>query len=291
MTDGRFAAIIRRASGNDTYYYLPQQLFTQWSRMRAEKSGGTSLVVFLVLVLVCLPFGLMSLKFGQDSMAAPLGVAAVGLILFIVAVLSTLAKKAPNRSDFDGDLNLWNIREALPKLLKAPSLHTAPAKPAESDVFNYGAEKILIVDDDLLVDFFVFNNFHAEQRTLVISQSGYPSYLIPMVQKVLREQATVPVFLLHGSASAGEFMHMSLAEQGLDFSKHAVFDLGWNLTEAAEVKALKSLHIHKWVEDAPIGLLHPKALIGATTVAMSNKVRISNPLGASDDEPVASHFG
>lgn len=60
----------------------------------------------------------------------------------------------------------------LAKLLEAPALHAPPAPYREGDIYDYGVERIVIVEHDLLVDLLVMNNQHAEQRALLASSAS-----------------------------------------------------------------------------------------------------------------------
>ena len=113
------------------------------------------------------------------------------------------------------------------KLLLQPSLYTPPPQWEESDIYDYGVERLLLVEHDLLVDLLVQNGFHAQERTLVLSENGYPSYLLPVARRFLEENSQLPVYFLHDATEHGAQMAARLApEEVLPLAGHPILDLG-----------------------------------------------------------------
>ncbi len=290
ITDGQFAAIVRAVSGNSTYFYTDNQLFAQWCR-RFPQSTGTWQVVTGSIASAAATAGLL---LSDATWPGVVGLIGGGLVLLGVALKPT---SAPSRATMKLAADRWLRAQPMPKRLSKPNLHKPPPEWKEGDVYDYGAEKILIVDDDILVDFLVMNNVHATERVLIVSQTGYPGYVVPLVKRVLEEQPSVPVFLLHRSGEAGRFMRQLVLRQGIDLAERDVFDLGWTREEAERIKRLRPLFVANWGESIPVDLLHPKALTGALGAAMRHRVPIAVPLGGSSDAGdvslvmAESHFG
>ena len=76
------------------------------------------------------------------------------------------------REKFAVQLASWQAKYPLEKLLEGRKLEAPPPDWKEEDVYDYGAERVLVVDDDALVDFFVLNDFHAQQRCPPSAPSG-----------------------------------------------------------------------------------------------------------------------
>ena len=58
------------------------------------------------------------------------------------------------------------VQGPIEKMIETPRLGTPPPEFEEPDLYDYGVERILVVQHDLLVDLFVLNGLHAEQRML-----------------------------------------------------------------------------------------------------------------------------
>lgn len=104
----------------------------------------------------------------------------------------------------------------IPKLIESESLSNPPSDCKEGDIYDYGVERILIVERDILVDWLVLNDFHAQERTLVLSVSGYPDYLVPIARELIEQNANLPVCLLHDSTARGLLMNSHLVGSSLN---------------------------------------------------------------------------
>ncbi|MEK8019850.1 MAG: hypothetical protein VSS75_023495, partial [Candidatus Parabeggiatoa sp.] len=73
----------------------------------------------------------------------------------------------------------------------------APENPIGEEVFEYGVERIIVVDEPLTVDLFVKNNKHLNKKAVIISSEGYPAYLKPHLQTLLQKQPNIKIGFLH----------------------------------------------------------------------------------------------
>ncbi len=73
----------------------------------------------------------------------------------------------------------------------------APENPIGEEVFEYGVERIIVVEEPLTVDLFVKNNKHLNKNALIISSEGYPAYLKPHLQTLLQKQPNIKIGFLH----------------------------------------------------------------------------------------------
>lgn len=274
MADGRFAALVRKVSGNGTYHYSANQLYAAWCEKQPTGcvptvGGGVALIVAGAV------FGLVP---GFPFDTAWLGV--LGFMVLLWHVLSP-GPKPPDRQLFDSQLEQWRSAMPMPELIREKRLGDPPPEWPEEDIYEYGAEQILIVQDELLVDVLVLNDLHATQRTLVLSASGYPRYVVPLVEAALASQNDVPVFFLHGTAVEASSLKRSVERLGLDISRHVVVDLGWSSDEVESIKVLKACQVRRWQGDVPVDLLHPKTLLGALSASMTHRLPLATPLGGS----------
>jgi len=82
------------------------------------------------------------------------------------------------------------------KFIEKPSLQQ-PENPIGEEVFHYGVERIIVVDEPLKVDLLVKNNKHIDKKALIISSDGYPAYLKPRLQNLLEKQADIPIGFMY----------------------------------------------------------------------------------------------
>ena len=150
---------------------------------------------------------------------------AIGLVL--LALFGNPKPMMPHH--FDSCIKVWrNSGKSIENLIEIPSLGKRPAQASEDDIFDYGVERVLIVQRDLLVDLLVKNNQHAEQRMLVIAESSYPDYLVPQLQRVMASRPDLPIYLLHDADAKGTQMRDRIARlDWLPLRAHPVIDLGY----------------------------------------------------------------
>ncbi len=219
LTDGKFEACIRAASQNGTTYFTRNQLYAVFCRRMRGSPAGAAIGAVVALAAAAVfaamelwPFGFMA------------GILGVGLLFS--AMESAMRKYTPQQ--FDRLLDTWlSSGRTIDRLIEKPSLHDPPPEWSEPDIYDYGVERLLIVERDILVDLFVKNGVHAEQRMLVLSESGYPEYLLPVARRLLEEQPDLVVFLLHDATEHGVMMQERVLASGLlPLSQHPIVDLG-----------------------------------------------------------------
>jgi hypothetical protein len=224
LADRKFLAAVRRASANDTYHYTKEQLYAAHARGQSRSPKIPAIVGG-----ICAAAGLL-VWFANSALGALALVAgAVAIICLIMAVARAL-RRPPNRREWDGIVAKWQTskrRDALAKMITEPRLGTPPPEWQEPDIYDYGVERILIVERDLLVDLFVLNGLHAEHRALVLSETGYPDYLVPRARHCLEENDQLPVLLLHDATRHGVAMEQRLRGSSLlPLAERPIKDLG-----------------------------------------------------------------
>lgn len=219
LTDGKFAACIQAASQNDTTYFTRNQLYATFCRRMSASplpQIGCSLIVLVVAGVL----------YASEAWPFAIVVGLMGLAIFIGGIQVGRRKVKPQH--FDVLLDRWLTHgRTIDRMIEEPSLHEPPPDWNEPDIYDYGVERLLIVERDILVDLFVKNGVHAEQRMLVIGESGYPDYLLPVAQRLLEEQPDLPVFLLHDATTHGVAMEDRVRASGLlPLGNHQLTDLG-----------------------------------------------------------------
>lgn len=256
LTDGKFTLAIRRASENGTTFFTANQLYAAYAKIVAKPQTG--LVGGIVFVIVV---GALVYRFAwQFSLVAVAG--AIGLTL--VALFHKPKPMMPHH--FDSCIKAWKNRgKSIANLIEVPTLGKRPAQVPENDIFDYGVERVLIVQRDLLVDLFVKNNQHAEQRMLVIAESGYPDYLVGQLQQVMASRPDLPIYLLHDADAKGTPMRDRIAKlEWLELEDHPVIDLGYFPDDYKQLKRAEPMRRGYRTDAMPADAM----MLGAITMGL-----------------------
>ncbi len=246
VTDGKFLALINKISGNGTYYFTPLQFHLQYctkkyKEMKTQQNTGIGCFLFIAVVVF---FASHNLTFAL----IPLGIA------FLMAWAKKFDKPVSLKTSL-GLLDKWksNGRE-IDKLLEKPRLQNPPSECQEPDIYDYGVERILLVEHPILVDLFVLNNFHCHERVLILCQDGYPDYLGTQAEKSLEENPDLPVYLLHDASEEGERMNKNLETSSLPIQTHPIVDLGFFAKDIAQIKGLEFIN-RQYANKIPVAML------------------------------------
>lgn len=257
LTDGKFQAAINFAGKKGTVAYTSNQLYAAYAgRVKADH------VQYFVAAVIA---GFFSYSFLGTSVyvAAPIACVAVGLII------AGIFHKPPalSRKDFFDCAKRWMVDgKKIPGLIFKPGLHTPPEEWGESDIYEYGVERILIVQRDILVDLMVRNNQHAEQRMLVISETGYPKYIVPHVARLLNERNDLTIFLLHDADAVGVGLKERIKTiPWLPLKLHPVIDMGLFPDDFTKLKQTRNYENRQRERTLPADAL----LLGAMVTGMS----------------------
>ena len=152
-----------------------------------------------------------------------------------------------------------------------------------------GSKKVFFTQRDILVDLFVKNGFHAEQRAIIVSLTGYPDYLSARLEKILKETPDLPVFYLHDSAPEGQIMASQMNYSKYSLTQHPIIDLGLFPSDVKlmKIKGLKYMRPSKSAYEIPVDYLRFETLATALTVALAQKT----PLGALLAKSETDHDG
>ncbi len=180
--------------------------------------------------------------------------------------------------EFQRKLGSWLERgNTAEGLLQVPSLVDAPAPADEPDIYDYGVEGIVIVQEDIYVDLLVRNEFHVENKVLVLSQTGYPHYLVEKTNQLLAERSDLPVFFLHDATHEGIAMPERVRNAGVFQLTHAhpQLDLGIFSESFAKLPPLKRFEkVVDFQAFAPLTLL----TYGQLTKGLQSAITEQKPL-------------
>ncbi len=256
--DARMAFYVRKASANDTVYFTRNQLYMVHAA-RHIRGAKTAMVIAFVVMALGLILGIF----------AP----ALFFFAFVAAIFGFVnwnkLNSVPDEALFDEALNRFKRAEPIPRLIDEPTLNKEPPPPPTDDVYDYGVEAVLITDQRLMVDLLVKNGWHMENKTLVISEDGYPLYLREKAVQLLREQGELKVYLLHDATERGEGMADRLRRVGkLPIEGHEVVDLGLSRDDAAKMKRFRNVG-RRYDGQIPLDMVGYGMLAGGLGVALT----------------------
>jgi len=261
LTDGKFLAIVKKASGDGAYCFTNNQLYTAYCQ-RKVRHAWACLVVAIVLLVIAVAVVVFAYHsaFGFGVLLGFLALAAFGC--FAAARWGG----PPSQEELKKAIKAYVSTHKLKGRVHKTALDTPPPTYSEQDIYDYGVERLLVVQRDILVDLFVRNKFHAEQRTLILSANGYPAYLLPVAQKLLAESPDLPVFLLHDSTRAG----MAMAGGDLPpIAGHPVIDLGITPQDVKRITRLRALKAARQRYEIAVDLIPYATLSAMVAEAMT----------------------
>ncbi|MFC1744961.1 hypothetical protein ACFL35_13295 [Candidatus Riflebacteria bacterium] len=271
LTDAKFLSCLNLASANATYYFTKNQLYTAYCKRMLGNSSGCLRKIFWFLII-----GSIVLLVFSGGLAFPI-VIIMGFAAFFVWLIGRLSITPPPREKLGDAVVKWEKEKGpIKKLIQNPGMTQPPPEFTETDIYDYGVESILIVDDDLLVDLFVLNNFHAQKHTLVISASGYPGYLLTIAEKILSESPDLPVLFLHdskGKNMISRITHNLPFLGGVD-----VIDLGFFQDDIAMISAIRPTRPEKQQNRIPVDLIPYKTILALLTISLAEKVSFASIL-------------
>lgn len=222
FTDARFGQLVRRASAGGTRWFTARQLeaafLVEYQRMRTRDWVG-SLLFTAVGVLVLGGLGTSVLRLWSFA------VAFVAVLVVSLVLRRRQLRQRPQAGEFDLWLSAWRSSYGpVQGLLTEPSLSKAPNPTEAKDVFDYGVQHLLFVDEDLMVDFLVRNGWAPQHHCLVVSERGYPAHIATLARRFLSEQPDLAVWLMH--VPGDDAMEARLRRDGWPLGEHPVRDLG-----------------------------------------------------------------
>lgn len=275
-TDGKFLACVRRASRGNTAYFTADQFYAASCQIWAGKRHlvfGTVLMVIGVIVIA----GFAWYTFVMQQL--PITVF-MFMCLFCLGIFGigfgARQYDLPKHKVVNDALTRWiKTRGPLEKLITEPGLHDPPPDYEEPDIYDYGVERILIVQHDLMVDEMVLNSLHAELKALVISAGGYPWYLIERAQGLVDERTDLPVFVLHDATPAG---HAVMNKLPISVDARRVVDLGLSEEDARNIESLKLVAKEEPLIATSVATLPTAAMVGLLTPALIEAIAIQEVL-------------
>jgi hypothetical protein len=191
-----------------------------------------------------------------------------------------------------GAARAWRIagRELGP-IIDEPSLESAgeTQRWTEPDLFDYGAEGILVVDDPLLVDLLVRNGVHTTTKVGIIEgRTGYPAGVSRRLRPLVQERTDLPIFLLHESSIPAPVLLEDQARRLLGARDNPVIDLGLPINAPGRIPALR------WTRRmvaVPVDLLPHKWLTTGVSTAIANRVALVDLMNPRTERDTGDNLG
>ena len=284
--DGRFLAMVRKASADGSRYFTANQLVTTFSCNQKDRLA-TRIASFVAILIFGAGF-CGSLLQKEWTFVIITGV----IVLFSVVGFLRSFRKCTKRKPklvYSSIAGYTKKKGPIKHLVTEDRwLRHRPRNWQESDLYDYGAEGILIVEHDILVDLFVMNELHTETRLLIVSATGYPDYLVEHTNDILADQPHVPVFALHDATKKNDrFVERLKRNKFFRLAEKDIVDLGFSTDD------VKSIHELKYFKDGStlkVDAIPWKKLALIIPYAVAEKESI-NSAYASGDTFVSDHFG
>ncbi len=168
----------------------------------------------------------------------------------------------------------WDAGRDLRSIVHTPVLDTKEAESRwpEPDLFDYGAEAILAVDDRLVVDLLVRNQVHTNAKAAIVdARNGYPSAIAERLKPLVTARPDLPIFLLHSSrADAAASLERDVRNL-LDASENPVIDLGLGVDS---VRSMDGMRWARRVSPVSADMLPHRLLTDGVAAAIANRVAL-----------------
>lgn len=271
LHDKLFEKIVAHASARGTYAFTPNQLFSSARHFgRGSRTGCIIVLVFFAIFFIVGLWGefLPFLFFGLIFLA----------ILLLGSLVSLLRGRQPKRKSWDRFVARWlKADRAIPGLIDSPALQDPPPEWEEKDIYDYGVSALLLCDQPETVDLLVLNQFHTQTNTLILTASGYPSYLLEKADDLLTRSPDLPVYLLHDPGSDPETM-----KKQCPLVIRETIDLGLAPHALSRIALLRKRFKARELPSLPLDVIPLRILSGALTYCLTHGVVLGAVLGTAD---------
>ncbi|MCH9671011.1 MAG: hypothetical protein K0U93_06125 [Gammaproteobacteria bacterium] len=291
VTDTKFLRLLEVASNSGTYYFTENQLYFEYCKRILKGHKVAAIVAGSFLIVTAVLF-LIGGEHEPEWLGVAVWFAAAATVIAGVTAISRWSRRNDSRSRFDGILTRWRKAgdgKSLDFLLDTPRLGDPPPSWPERDIYDYGVERIIVVERDLMVDLFVLNGLHTQERALVVSETGYPSYLWPKAKEMIAANPAIPVILLHDSTAAGLDMAQRVAR--LDLGASAVKDVGIFPDDIKQLKRLTPTNPARSGFAVALDLLPYAMMATGISAAIVSASTMGEVLGKTDPNTRESDFG
>ena len=288
ISDRRFISFINGASCNGTFSFTETQLYTAACRKQLTGWSGKSVLVLAGLLAVFLILALIT----ENSFFF---IFAFGVLTFTLLgagnwVWCRFIKRV-SLSQFNDWFDKYSqIHGPIKGLIETAGLSEPPPEVGEPDVYDYGVERVLIVQRQILVDLLIANRIHLANRSVIVSGDGYPRYIAATVEKLLEESPELPVFLLHDADEEGTRWAQSQQER-YQSSGRSVTDMGLSPDTVKKIRKLSVLKLKAKQYRAAVDALPMAMLANGIALSMEHKVSMHDLLIGETSVDILTSFG
>ena len=282
ISDRRFVSFILAAGCNDTYHFTENQLYTAACRKQLTPH-----------VAVPILLGVMAIGF---LVAGTLADPALLLLLLVPFIgipvwLYFLYFKKLSRVEFEGWLIKYERSKGpITNLVSETKLSGPPNDTAEPDIFDYGVEKVLLVQHRILVDLLVLNNIHMTTRALIATADGYPQYIASRLEGLLEESPKLPVFILHDATLEG-ITWAEKTDNHFGRSGRPTIDVGLTPNAVKQIAKIRTLRLKSESYHAPVDCLPMAMLANGISLSLEKSVTMDEMLIAETSIDSMASFG
>ena len=288
VSDRRFVSYINRASCNGTYSFTENQLYTAARRKELTAPiSGTTALVFVGLFAVCaiLTVVLHPIFLLLSVVTLAMTILGVGYWIWFRHI------KQLSASRFTGWLCKYaRAHGPIKGMIRTAALSEPPPEADEPDIYDYGVERVLIVQRPILVDLLIANKIHVTNRAVIASGDGYPSYISGIVDKLVEDSPTLPVFLLHDSDAKG-LQWLATQTERFQSPGRPVIDMGLNSETLKMIRKLGPLKLEKKQHLVPVDALPMAMLANGIALSMEKNVTMHELLIDETSVDTLASFG
>ncbi len=122
---------------------------------------------------------------------------------FRLRSITITAEHLVKRTQFNDWLARWErVNGTPPTLLKTANSNQLPAQ-INPEVSAYSFDRVLVTSSDAIAQMLIANNLHLEYNCAILSATGYPQAIFNTVMEMLRRNANLTVYALHGADPSG----------------------------------------------------------------------------------------
>ena len=153
--------LFRVASKNNSLFVTPNQVYSSFMSIIYKKNRISYIPFIISAVIILLMLFLYFIKDSKSAMVFGSLIVIADFVYFIIKM--AVRKPIPSKKLVMSWIKSISLKRIGDQILTTHRLKKAPPEWKEPDIYDYGFERILVVQRDLLVDLFVKNNFHSEE--------------------------------------------------------------------------------------------------------------------------------
>ncbi len=138
------------------------------------------------------------------------------ILSFAAMVERIYSKSQSSYDDFLAQFQRWKKLHGFARLIEKPQLQT-PKPELQESLYEYDINDILLVEQDLLVDFLVKNGFHKRHKILILSFQAYPRYSALQLRRLMSDLGAekITVFIYHKEHTTPQSLKETLQHLGI----------------------------------------------------------------------------